>query len=133
MRRVNCCNLISTTGRVGRTGHLLLAVASDCTNDGVDLAADAVGGALDVLLCLSGVVLCLALGMLVLAGLGPGGGAGEVADGLDDGALQGVELASGLAVRGVSMCTTSPGSTEVRLTWAGRCWPGRTWRMLKDC
>ena len=35
--------------------------------------------------------------MLLLARLGPGLGAGEVADGLDDGALDGVELTGDLA------------------------------------
>ena len=39
--------------------------------------------------------------MLLLAGLGPGLGAGEVTDGLDDGALDGVELAGNLPVSGV--------------------------------
>ena len=35
--------------------------------------------------------------MLLLAGLGPGGGAGEVTDRLDDGAFEGVVLPGGLA------------------------------------
>ena len=38
--------------------------------------------------------------MLLLAGLSPGLGAGEVADGLDDGALDGVELAGNLPASG---------------------------------
>ena len=79
------------------TRHLLLAIASDGTDDGVDLTTDAVGRALDVLLRLGGVVLGLALRVLVTAGLGPGGGAGEVTDRLDDGALERVVLARRLA------------------------------------
>ncbi len=81
----------------GHTRNLLLAVARDGADDSVDLAAYAVGRALDVLLCLGGVVFGLARGVLLLAGLRPGGGASQVTDRLDDGALERVVLPGGLA------------------------------------
>ena len=85
--------------RMMLTCSLLLAVARDGTDDGILLAAETVHGALGVSLGLGGVVLCLALGVLVPARGGPGLGAGEVADRLDDGALDGVVLTGGLAAR----------------------------------
>ena len=84
--------------RVELTSRLLLAVASHGTDDGVLLAAETVHGALGVALGLGGLILGLALGVLLLAGLGPGGGAGEVTDRLDDGAFERVVLPGGLAV-----------------------------------
>ena len=84
--------------RVELTSRLLLAVASHGADDGVLLAAETVHGALGVALSLGGVVLGLALGVLLLAGLLPRRGAGEVADGLDGRTLHRVELAGGLAV-----------------------------------
>jgi hypothetical protein len=61
-------------------GGLLLAVAGDGTDDRVLLADNAVGGALDVALGLCGADLSLACGVLLLARVGPGGGASDVAD-----------------------------------------------------
>lgn len=66
--------------RCARTLGLLRLVAGDRADDGVLLAGDAVGGALDVALGLRGVVLGLALGVLLLPGLLPRGRTGEVAD-----------------------------------------------------
>ncbi len=77
----------------------MLPVASDGADDGVHLAGDAVDGALDVVLRLGGVVLGLALDVLFPARLLPGLGAGQVADGLDNGALERVVLAGSLAAR----------------------------------
>lgn len=74
----------------GLTGKLLLLVASDGANDVVDLTRDLVLGALGVTLSLGGLVLGLALGVLLLTGLLPFGGAGDVADGLLDGTGDGV-------------------------------------------
>ena len=101
------------------TRDLLFAVARDGADDSVLLAADAVRGALDVALGLGGLVLGLALGVLLLARLGPGFGAGQVADGLDGGALEGVELASGLAVQTLDVSTEPghPRSTDEREKW----------------
>lgn len=84
--------------RKGRTRNLLAAVASNGTDDGILLAADAVDGALSVALGLGGVIFGLALDVLLLAGLLPARGTGKVADGLDGITLDGVILASGLAV-----------------------------------
>ena len=95
-----------TVFRVDLTSRLLLAVASHGTDDGVLLAAETVHGALGVSLGLSSVVLGLTLGMLLLPGLSPGLGAGEVADGLDDVALQGVVLTGGLAAMRVHVSNT---------------------------
>jgi hypothetical protein len=61
-------------------GSLLLAVAGDGADDSVLLADETVGGALGVTLGLCGADLSLAGGVLLLAGVGPGGGAGDVAD-----------------------------------------------------
>jgi hypothetical protein len=73
--------LIPQRGRLMMlTRGLLLAVTSDGADDRVDLASNAVGSALDVALGLRGVVLSLAGGVLLLAGLLPRRGAGNVAD-----------------------------------------------------
>jgi len=80
------------------TFGLLRGITSDSTDDGVLLASDAVGGALDVALSLSSLVLGLALGVLLLSGALPFSRADDIADGLDDVALGGVELTRGLAV-----------------------------------
>jgi hypothetical protein len=61
-------------------GGLLLAVAGDGADDSVLLADDTVGGALDVALGLCGVVLGLARGVFLPAGVGPAGCASGIAD-----------------------------------------------------
>ena len=75
----------------------MLAITCDGAHDGILLTAETVHGALGVALGLGGLVLGLALGVLLLARLLPGLEAGDVADGLDGSALEGVELAGGLA------------------------------------
>ena len=74
-----------------------MPVAGQRADDGILLARDAVRRALDVRLGLGGFVLRLARSVLLLPGLGPRGSAGNVADGLDDGALDGVELSRDFA------------------------------------
>ena len=69
-------------------------VTSDSTDDRILLALDTLLGALDVLLALGGLDLGLALGMLLLAGLLPLGGAGDVANGLLDGTSDRVVVAA---------------------------------------
>ena len=101
---------------------LLLAVASDGANGRVLAAADAVLGALDVALRLRGVVLGLALGVLLLPGLLPGGRAGQVADRLYEVALGGVPLAGGLAAiareEGTSVRVLGANDGEKDVLWA---------------
>lgn len=53
------------------TSSFLRTIASDSTDDGILLASDAVGGALNIALGLGSLVLSLARGVLLLAGLGP--------------------------------------------------------------
>lgn len=65
---------------MGHTRGLLRLVTSDGTDDRVLLALDALLGALDVLLALGGLDLGLAGGVLLAAGVGPGGCASEVSD-----------------------------------------------------
>ena len=62
--------------------------------------------------------------MLLLAGLSPGLGAGEVADGLDDGALDGVELAGDLPASGVRYGPDDEGSRseETYEGWSVLAW-----------
>jgi len=83
---------------------LLLPISGNRADDGILLARDAVRRALDVRLGLSGLVLGLAGSMLLLPGSGPRGGAGNVANSLDDGTFDGVELSrdfAGLSSGGV--------------------------------
>jgi len=75
---------------------LLRLVASDGADDGILLAGKAVDTALYVRLALSGLDLSLAGDVLLAARVDPGLRACDVADGLDDGALGGVELAGRL-------------------------------------
>ena len=75
-----------------------MTVASDSADDAILLALDAVDGTLSVALRLGGLDLGLTGSVLLLAGLGPGVGACHVADGLDNGTLDGVVLAGGLTV-----------------------------------
>lgn len=75
------------------TRDLLLLIARDRADDRVLLAFHTVGDALGVVLRARGGHLGLAVVVLLAAGLRPCGGAGEVADGLDEGALDGVVLA----------------------------------------
>jgi len=65
----------------------LRSIAGNSTNDGVLLAGHTIDGALSVSFGLSSVVLCLAGSVLLLSGLLPRSGAGQVSDGLDGGAL----------------------------------------------
>ncbi len=102
-----------------RTMNFLRAVAGDGTDNGVLLAADAVDSAVCVALDLDGLVLGLALDVLLLSGVGPRRRAGQVADGLDDVALDGVVLASGLARRGGHHVNTCPGEGTERATYLG--------------
>ena len=74
----------------------MLTVAGNGADDGVLLATKAVGSALDVGLGLGGLVFDLALGVLLLARLRPGGRTSDITDGLDDGTLEGVVLAGDL-------------------------------------
>jgi len=53
------------------TGCLLLTIASNCANDGVLLAAEAVERTLGVSFGLSGIILGLPGSVFLLAGLGP--------------------------------------------------------------
>ena len=75
----------------------MLTVPRGSTNNRIYLATDAVDGAFDVTLGLCGVVLGLALGVLLLARLLPCLSTGEVADSLNDSALDRVVLSGGLA------------------------------------
>ena len=102
----------STTRQHKRTSSLLLAIASNSPEHGVLAPANAVLDALDVALGLRGVVLGLALGVLLLPGLLPGGRAGQVANRLYDVALGGVPLAGGLAAN------AREGRTSVRVLGA---------------
>ena len=77
---------------------LLRLVSCDGANNGVLLSCNAVGGTLYISLSLSGLVLRLPGGMLLLSGLLPRSGPGDVADTLDDVAFGRVELTGGLAV-----------------------------------
>lgn len=79
------------------TKYLLLAVTSDRADDCVFLSTEAIERAFGILLRLSRLVLCLALSVLLFPGLLPGLGASEVTDRLDNGTLQRVVLAGGLA------------------------------------
>ena len=108
-----------TVFRVELTSRLLLAVTSHGTDDGILLAAETVHGALGVALGLGGVVLGLTLSVLLLAGLSPGLGAGEVADGLDDVALQGVVLTGGLAAMRVHVSNSFGTARETCGTYLG--------------
>lgn len=83
------------------TFHLLLAVACEGANDSILLSRDAVGCAIGKGLSPGGLVLYLALSVL-LARLGPGTGAGEVTDGLDDNTLERVILTGGLPIEDVT-------------------------------
>jgi hypothetical protein len=78
---------------------LLRVVSCDGANNGVFLSDNAVSGTLCISLGLSGFVLRLAGGVLLLSRLLPRSGAGEVADTLDDVAFGRVELTRGLAAR----------------------------------
>jgi hypothetical protein len=77
---------------------LLRLVSCDGANNGILLSCKAVGGTLYISLGLSGFVLRLPGGMLLLSRLLPGSGAGDVSDTLDDVAFGRVELTGGLAV-----------------------------------
>ena len=98
-RRVVSVLICGPTTNSILTRGFLLAVTSEGAHYCVLLSTNAISSPLDVAFGLGGLVLGLALGVLLLARLGPGVGAGQVADGLDGGALEGVELASGLATR----------------------------------
>lgn len=67
---------------LGLAGELLLFVASDGTDNVVNLAGDLVLGTLDVALSFGGLDLGLALGVLLLAGGLPVFGTENVSDGL---------------------------------------------------
>jgi hypothetical protein len=82
-----------------RTTDFLLTIASDGTEDGVLLAGQTVCSTVDVVLGASSVVLGLAGSVLFAAGLLPRGGPCEVTNRFDDGTLDGMVLASGLAVK----------------------------------
>ena len=99
----------ATDGAHRLTRYLLLTITSHSTDDRVLFAADAVHSALDVALGLGGLVFGLALGVLLLSGLLPRLGAGEVADRLDGRALHGVVLAGGLAAKMERKISTSSG------------------------
>lgn len=62
------------------TLRLLVLIACHSTDNRVLLARDTVSCAIDVSLRLSSIVLCLSSSMLLLSGLLPGRGAGQVAD-----------------------------------------------------
>lgn len=70
---------------LGLSGHLLRLVAFDGADDVVELAGDLVLGTFSVALGLGGLDFGLALSVLLLTGLLPVDGAGDVADGLLDG------------------------------------------------
>lgn len=134
------------TTRRKPTGSLLLLVTGDGANNGILLAAEAIGGAFNVALSLSSLILALAGGMLFLARLLPRCSAGQVTDlhhdhskheikneyrvgrtyGLDDGTLHGVILTSGLVrlVGGVRRHCDNEDQTRM-LKYAGDCGWGR--------
>lgn len=111
------------------TRDLLLAVAHDGADDGVLLAGEAVHGALGVAFGLGGLVLGLALGVLLLARLGPGLGARQVANGLDGGAFERAELAIDLATH-TSDVSNEFGHLEVDERGRGSR-TGRKWCSLR--
>ena len=80
------------------TLNLLRPVTSDSAYHSILLALEAISGTLDISFGLSGVVFSLASSMFLLAGLLPRSSTSHVANSLDESALDGVELATGLAV-----------------------------------
>lgn len=81
------------------TGCLLRTVTSNSANDGVLLSAETVDRTVGVSLRLGSLVLGLPSGVFLLARLGPRLGAGQATHGLDNGALEGVELPGGFTIR----------------------------------
>lgn len=80
---------------LGLAGHLLLLVASDGTDNVVDLAGHLVLGALSVALGLGGLDLGLAFSVLLLASGLPVFGSENVSDGLLDGTSDRVVVSVG--------------------------------------
>lgn len=101
MADVACSDKLASSTKVEAcmtlTRSLLLSVTGYGTDDGILLSAETVYGAVGVALGLGGLVLSFTLGVLVAARCGPRLETGHVADGLDDGALDGVVLTGGLA------------------------------------
>jgi len=83
-----------------RTTDFLLTITSDCTEDGILLAGYTVCTSIDVVLSAGRVALGLTGSVLFTARLLPGRSSCEIANRLDDRTLDGVELASGLTVKG---------------------------------
>jgi len=79
------------------SGSLLCFISRQGSDDRILVSSDAVGDSLDVLFGLSGVVLSLARRVLLFARGCPRLGASEVADGLNDGAFERMELACSFA------------------------------------
>lgn len=92
------------TGKGGRaeirTTDFLLAISSDGTEDGILLTDQSVRASVDVVLSTGRVALGLTGSVLFTAGLLPGGSSCEIANRLNDGTLDGVELAGGLTGKG---------------------------------
>ena len=76
----------------------MLSIASESSDNGVLLTTEAVLGTFSIPLGLSGLVFGFALSVLLFARLLPGLGTRQVSDGLDNVALGGVKLTSGLAI-----------------------------------
>jgi len=83
-----------------RTADFLLTITGDGTEDGVLLASHTVYTSVDIVLSASCVALGLAGSVFFTARLLPRGSSSEIANRLDDGTLDGVELASGLTGKG---------------------------------
>ena len=80
-----------------------MTITSDRTENGVLLAGYAVCGTIDIVLGASCIVLGLPGSVLFAARLLPGGSSCEISNRLNDGALDGVELAGGLAEKRSAM------------------------------
>jgi len=85
----------------GVASCLLGLVPGNGTDDGVFLSGETVSCSLDVSLSLSSVVFALSSSVFLLARVDPCARTSQVTDGLDDGSLNGMVLASSLGRVGV--------------------------------
>ena len=79
---------LTTFKKSKRTSKLLRTISGNSTSNRIHLSINSIDRTLRVPLSLGSVILRLTGSVLLLAGLCPGGSAGEVANGFDDGAFE---------------------------------------------